>query len=263
MSITNILMAAVANKSVGAGFSAEAQQYFTRLDTAGDTTYTPYKTAIATYIDGLVSNSLWDKLDSSCLFVGVGLAGCVVPLKSTMPAVTNNNFVSGDQSVTAGLLGDGVVKHIKTGLTAASISQNDHAQTVYLGGTRELLSGRYISVAITGVTVTVLGAGTGFRARVNSSTLDTLGNSTSTTGLLGISRDNSADYDWIDDAQSGTQVMASAVLDALTEDLIVFGQGGGIPSTGARLSTYTSGSNLNLATLKTLQDQLIADIAAV
>jgi hypothetical protein len=38
-----------------AGFSTEAQDYFDRLDTAGDTTYTPYKQPLANYIDGLVA----------------------------------------------------------------------------------------------------------------------------------------------------------------------------------------------------------------
>jgi hypothetical protein len=34
--------------SAGGAFSAEAQDYFDRLDTAGDTTYTPYKQPLAT-----------------------------------------------------------------------------------------------------------------------------------------------------------------------------------------------------------------------
>ena len=45
-------------------FSAEAQNYFDRLDTAGDTTYTAYKQPLANYIDSLVTlgGAYWDTI---------------------------------------------------------------------------------------------------------------------------------------------------------------------------------------------------------
>ena len=76
--------------------AAAAENYFARLVTAGDTTHTAYKTPITNYFTGLFQNNLWDKLESSALFVGVGIQGVTVPLKSTMPTLTNNNFVAAD-----------------------------------------------------------------------------------------------------------------------------------------------------------------------
>ena len=55
-----------------AGFSAEAQNYFDRLDTAGYTTYVDYKQPLANYIDSLVTlgGAYWDDLESAASFVG-------------------------------------------------------------------------------------------------------------------------------------------------------------------------------------------------
>ena len=64
-------------------FSAEAQDYFDRLDTAGDTTYVDYKQPLANYIDSLVAlgGAYWDDMESAASFVGVGIQGVTVPSK--------------------------------------------------------------------------------------------------------------------------------------------------------------------------------------
>ena len=128
-------------------FSAEAQDYFDRLDTAGDTTYTTYKQPLANYIDSLVTlgGAYWDDLESAASFVGVGIQGVTVPLKSTMPTLTNNNFVAGDLDPLTGLLSDGSTKYLATGLTGTDLSQNDHSFSVYAssGATTGFLGGTY------------------------------------------------------------------------------------------------------------------------
>ena len=47
------------------------------MDTAGDTTYTPYKQPLANYIDSLVTlgGAYWDDMLSATSFVGVGIQG--------------------------------------------------------------------------------------------------------------------------------------------------------------------------------------------
>jgi hypothetical protein len=79
-----------------AGFSTEAQDYFDRLDTAGDTTYTPYKQPLANYIDGLVTlgGAYWNTMLSATSFVGVGIEGIVVPLRSGMTVPTHRTTLS-------------------------------------------------------------------------------------------------------------------------------------------------------------------------
>jgi len=107
---------------------SQAQDYFDRLDTAGDTTYTTYKQPLANYIDGLVSSVTWTNLYSSASFAGVGIQGVVVPLKSGAPVITNHNLLVGDLSQTDGLNFDGSTQYISTPFadtdftTAGSIS---------------------------------------------------------------------------------------------------------------------------------------------
>ena len=131
-----------------AAFSAEAQDYFDRLDTAGDTTYTPYKQPLANYIDSLVTlgGAYWDDLESAASFVGVGIQGVTVPLKSTMTALTNNNFVAGDLNQLTGLKGDKSTKLINTNVAGNSVSINDVSFSCYT--TERGTSGRQYLILI-------------------------------------------------------------------------------------------------------------------
>ena len=98
-------------------FSAEAQNYFSRLDAAGDTTYVDYKQPLANYIDGLVTlgGAYWDTAQTAGSFVGVGIQGITIPLRNGMPTLTNNNFIAGDLDQLRGLKGDGSTKWLSTG----------------------------------------------------------------------------------------------------------------------------------------------------
>ena len=242
-------------------FSAEAQDYFNRLDTAGDTTYTAYKQPLANYIDSLVTlgGAYWDDMKSAASFVGVGIQGITVPLRDGMTVPTNNNFVVGDLDQLTGLKGDGTTKYINTGALSSTLGINNHSLSVYLTADREAGGNRYISGA--NAKLTVLGNVTGFRARSASTTLDTLGSSTAVGELVGISRDNSADFDWSYET-FGTQLNTSTDLGNTTL-IKVFADEGGNNLTAARLATYHIGPALNLATLEGLQDTLITEIAAI
>ena len=240
-------------------FSAEALNYFSRLDTAGDTDYIPYKQPLANYIDALVNlgGAYWDDMESAASFVGVGIEGVAVPLKDGMPTITNNNFVDADLDQLTGLKGDGSTKYLNTNVSTSALSLDDHSLSVFLSDTRDSATGRYISGAAGNLSV--LGNTTsGFRARSATSTLDTLGSSTATNAIIGISRNNSANYDWRY-GTSGTQVTPSVSLSVA--DIMVFSDGAN--ETAARLATYHVGAALDLAVLEGLQATLIAEIAAI
>ena len=59
-------------------FSAEAQNYFDRLDTATDTTYIPYKQPLANYIDSssCLGGAYWDTMESSGILRGCWYRRC-------------------------------------------------------------------------------------------------------------------------------------------------------------------------------------------
>ena len=245
--------------SAGGAFSAEAQNYFDRLDTAGDTTYTAYKQPLANYIDSLVTlgGAYWDDMKSAASFVGVGIQGITVPLRDGMPTLTNNNFVAADLDQLNGLTSNGTTKWLDLNKNATDLSLDDHALSFHLTNGRTTTTGRYMGGAISNLEV--LGNSTGFRARSFSGTIGVHGTSVSETGLIGISRNNSADYDWIYET-TGTAAIASSVITA--SPLYMF-RAATTTFPAFRAATYTVGPALDLATLEGLQDTLITEIAAI
>jgi len=241
-------------------FSEEAQNYFNRLNGAGDTTYTAYKEPLANYIDSLVAlgGAYWDDMESAASFVGVGIQGVTVPLRDGMPTLTNNNFVAGDLNQLTGLKGDASTKYISTGVNATSLSLNDNSISVYLTESRDATNKRYMGNSIAANSIEILGNSTGFRSKNFSSQLDVNGTSVSSSGIIGISRDNSANYDWRYETSGN---VANTSVSILGGTINVF-QSSSIP-TAARLATYHAGPALNLATLEGLQDTLISEIAAI
>jgi len=243
-------------------FSAEALNYFSRLDTAGDTDYTPYKQPLANYIDGLVAlgGGYWDNMESAASFVGVGILGIKVPLKDGMPDLTVNNFVDADLDQLTGLKGDGSTKYLGTNVNATTLDLDDSSISVRITADRDTgATAGYIGSVISNFGI--INNTTGFRSRHFGSTLSTNGSSTSSDTLIGISRDNSADYDWRDGGTGGTNAVAS--ISKVSGNIEVFSSGGGSFPTDARIATYHVGASLDLAVLEGLQDTLIAEIAAI
>jgi len=257
MKLSSII--AVRHKTTG-GFSVEARNYFNRLDTAGDTTYTIYKQPLANYIDSLVSlgGSYWDTMESAASFVGVGIQGVTVPLRDGMPSITNNNFVAGDLNQLTGLKGDASTKYLSTGIDAISLSQNDTSISTYVTAptTTNYLAGAFASSVHY---ITLRSSGTLSSAGIFNGTLTDFG-TTLGVGLLGASRSNSADQDRRSNQTNYPETLASITPQSAA--LTIFATSG-LSITAARLATYHVGTALNLATLEGLQDTLILEIAAI
>ena len=240
-------------------FSAEAQNYFDRLDTAGDTTYVDYKQPLANYIDSLVTlgGAYWDDMGSAASFVGVGIQGVTVPLKSTMTALTNNNFVAGDLNQLTGLLCDGSTKRISTNTDQSNYAQNDTSASTYrtetVSGTNPFYFGTNLA--------------NGFGARGLASFITACyglqavtGSASTTVGLLGLSRSASTGYDYRSNGTTGTRTTASVTPASGNLDIFAIN---GTTSGSFRLATYHAGPALNLATLEGLQATLLSEIAAI
>ena len=243
-------------------FSAEAQDYFDRLDTAGDTTYTPYKQPLANYIDSLVTlgGAYWDDLESAASFVGVGIQGVTVPLKSTMPTLTNNNFVAADLNQLTGLKGDASTKYLDTGALDNSTSQNDASLSVWVTDNVPLDNAYWIGSQRLAQRSAINNTAVKFSARTTSSS-QVNPSPDLVDGFIGQTRTVGTDFDWFINTNSGNFVKASTT--AFGQGISVFAQGAGSGKNASRIATYHYGPALNLATLEGLQDTLLSEIAAV
>ena len=253
-----------------AGFSTEAQSYFDRLDTAGDTTYVDYKQPLANYIDSLVTlgGAYWDDMGSAASFVGVGIQGVTVPLKSTMTALTNNNFVAGDLDTLTGLKGDASTKYLDTVLKFNDFPQNDLSMSANITEfIQETTAGPYLMYQSFGDGISQIS--TQNDSGVNPNNLITRSN-TRTAGILtdigdledfyGVNRTVSTEYSVQYGASSLTVTETSEA--PANQIISILGASTQIKC-NARMDTYHIGPALNLATLRGLQATLISEIAAI
>jgi hypothetical protein len=245
-----------------AGFSTEAQDYFDRLDTASDTTYTPYKQPLANYIDGLVAlgGAYWTTMETAASFVGVGLEGCLVPLKSGMPTLTNNGFVIGDLNVLTGLLGD-TSSTLNTNWSPSSNASDDLSFSVYCTGTPN--TGYVIGAADFTAASNIQHDGL---PRNNCQGFAGTRTAVSTGNLSGTTRSLSTAYDHRSGGVSDTETQ-TAVTPTVSNFSIFSRTENALDTvkdpTNARIATYHAGAALNLVTLESLQATLISEIAAI
>ena len=248
-----------------AGFSTEAQDYFDRLDTAGDTTYTAYKQPLANYIDSLVAlgGAYWDDMLSAASFVGVGIQGVTVPLRDGMTVPTNNNFVAGDLDQLTGLKGNGWSKSLDLGLNNNDFTLGDASFGVYITETDTSLN-EYIG---TGNVANRSSLG----SRFFNSNIETF-NANQCPAILEViaaypigfyatSRSSGAAYSRL--INGTTSVRSAAASTPGADPVSVFSGGGNAFWSSARLATYHAGAALDLATLEGLQDTLITEVEAV
>jgi hypothetical protein len=235
----------------GPGFSTEAQSYFDRLDTAGDTTYVDYKQPLANYIDSLVTlgGAYWDTMLSAASFVGVGIEGVVVPLRDGMPVAINNNFVTADLNQFTGLKGDGTTKRIDALPNMSGFSQDDVSMSAYQ---TELLSDQWL-IGSSNLYLRAASTSTRCFAAAQAGGFPQL-------GLSGVSRSSSAGYTYRTNSIDAAKTATSEAI--ASDEFSVLGRGG-LNFSNGRVATYHAGPALNLATLEGLQATLISEIAAI
>jgi len=239
-------------------FSEEAQNYFNRLNGAGDTTYTAYKQPLANYIDSLVAlgGAYWDDMLSATSFVGVGIQGITVPLRDGMTVPTNNNFVAADLDTLTGLKG-GNTKELATGISDNQLTTSNASASVY--ATEAATTGAHLSNDFNNGAINLrVGSPTfvSLRGLATNTSIVTAG----VTGLIGLTRNTNTDLDGrasqtnVTEANSG-QIPRNKEIFVLSRNAAQFAD--------SRLATYHLGTALDLATLEGLQDTLISEIAAV
>ena len=243
-------------------FSAEAQDYFSRLDTAGDTTYVDYKQPLANYIDSLVSlgGAYWDDMKSSTSFVGVGIQGITVPLRNGMTVPTQNNFVSADLNQLTGLKSNGSTKYISTGITTYDAGTiNDVSISAYLTeqsatpASRAFIGTQGLVIRETSNTNEVNTKNRNYNSQTTAAT--------SITGFIGHSRSASASYTLRLDGSSTALSQGTTTISP--NEILLFRESIYGSPTDSRLATYHVGPALNLTTLENLQETLLLEISAI
>jgi hypothetical protein len=240
-------------------FSAEAQNYFDRLDAAGDTTYVDYKQPLANYIDGLVTlgGAYWDTMSTAASFVGVGIQGVTVPLRSGMPVLTNNFFIAGDLDQLRGLKGDGSTKWLSTGFDSATLGQDDYSISCYVTQ-RATLANNYL----VGGAIDAFIAGNPNAQQVivkNRSNSGITLNAISVSNFHGSSRTVSTEFDVQINGQSLVAVGPSRA--PFPEIDAVFSRSSGQNKADGRIAAYHIGPAINLLPLEALQDTLLSEVA--
>ena len=214
--------------------------------------------AIDAFVKGCKADGIWHAIKASCILAGARtLQGALVPLVGTAP--TNINFVSGNYNRKTGLVGDGTTKSLNTNRAGSADGQNNIHVAVY-ASTLDSLSGRYLSGSTVSPTIAIIGNTTGFRTRVQSSTLYTVGSGTAVPSIIAVSRSSSANFNWRFGSQSGSQSDTSVGISPT--NYCVFSGNGPDNYTTARLSFYSIGESLDLALLDARVTALMSAFAA-
>ena len=127
------------------GMDRDALAYIRNVEAAdGGYLELGVKKAIDQFVRGCKYDGIWDAIKASCILCGARtLAGALTPLAGAAPS--NNNFVDADYNRETGLVGDGAMKYLLTGLGYNEVSANDEHLAVYLsvlpGDSQNLIGG--------------------------------------------------------------------------------------------------------------------------
>lgn len=254
------------------GFDADAAAYVRAVQSADGAALEPAVAfAINNFVIGCKADGVWTAIKASCILMGARtLSGALTPLVGAAP--TNNGpFVSGDYNRKTGLIGNGTSKYLKSGRLSNDDPQNNQHLAVWL-----------TAVATSGASAypVYIGSGSGYesgashvgRLNNNSSTLyvrcravgnnayDSLTNSGSNTGLVGMSRAASSSYAASAGATSTTFNTSSTAPNAIDINVFNSSSGGATSYSNGRIAFYSIGTSLTLATLSSRVSTLYADI---
>jgi hypothetical protein len=250
-----------------AKYLGEIKDYSIMVADAGGEILAPF--AIDTYFRALKAAGIWDNLKSSALFAGVDFAACFVPLRSDMPTPTNVNFTSIEHNTATGLKANGSTMWIDlddspdgfgfesganyTAHLSAYVTTAPSAVGAFMGAGGS--NSNWVQLVRNGATTFA------FRAGGNPSAFTW---PTDNLGFYGLSKNGENQHNRLAGVSVDDQSYSS---NSNNQNMGVFRRIGTdiVSLTDARLLTYTAGlgiSSTQLATLDTLQTQLLADIAA-
>jgi len=244
----------------------EAQDYIERVERAeGQATESDVRIAINDFVRGCKIDGTWNAIKSSCIMAGARtLTGALVPLVGTAP--TNFNFVGGDYDRKTGLLGNGSTKYLNSNRPSNADPQNSKHLSVYVSTSPANSTNQYVIGGGSGLSFDDIGylfiqGNTGITTYSRSVGGDRVANSTSITGLLGISRASSAQYSAIIEKISTPYSRASATPGSTPLTVFADNTGGNVSFySNCRLAFYSMGEALDLALLDNRVSELMGRI---
>lgn len=250
-------------------FDADARDYILRVEAAdGQRLESQVRGAINAFVLGCKADGIWTSLVASCIMAGARtVAGAVTPLRGNAP--TNNNFVIGDYSRTLGLLGNDSTKYLATGYNnndTTNFPQNDSHISCYVTASQTDTSGIFAGTQSTlgSILTMTYTTATQIQFRNRSGVIRLF--SAAPIGFQASTRNNSANYSSRATQSGGgtSDVTTTAASSAPTNNLFgVFASGSGTQLSSARMSFYSIGKSLTIASLDTRVTTLMATLARV
>lgn len=150
------------NFTSGAGTSAEALQFFSRITDPGATRKGQY----ATLIDGLVTDGIWAKLDALWILAADIAGNAIVNLKSSSFTLTNHGATF---TTDRGYTGDGAAAYLDTGYDPRSAGGQWAQSSAHMGSwARTNSGGSECELGDTDNFMNLATSGGGFQASINS-----------------------------------------------------------------------------------------------
>lgn len=244
----------------------DAAAYIAAVETAdGQSLETAVKVAIHSFVKGCKADGIWPAIKASCILAGARtLAGALVPLVGAAP--TNFNFVAGDYNRKTGLMGNAANKVIDSNRSHQAEPQNSRHISCYVSE---------LSTSIgNGILMGNVYAASGWSYLISRTASGSPPNRyefgisqgiyppgvARSTGLVGASRNNSANY-------SGRSSLTTNIYTATSQtpssgNFFVFGTSTANDFVNARLAFYSIGEALDLALLDARVTNLINAIGA-
>ena len=241
-------------------FDPDFLVWYNRVIAAGSSISAQNIVTLDKFFRNLKSNNLWDSITQANILCGTSsLAGCLIPIKGATPV--NNNFVTGDYSVTLGLQSNGSNKWLDTTILESSFSTNPdsvgrHFFVATSTITSPLVNNTYLigSAALGGSRIYTPNT-TQFSGQIQSTTLALGIPNLTTPDRLGTSRQNGTFNRYL----NGVINSGGATLGTITTtNTIGVYAAPSLNKISAKIQFYSFGYYANLATLDSVVSSMIS-----
>lgn len=244
-------------------YAGQAEEWLAKVETAdGQTLETALRDAYKTYVNGLISDGIWNSINVLGTFCCARtLSGLMIPIKG--PTITDSaiNFTLSDLIRKTGLKSNGT-KIINTNYSQLSDPQNDFHMSTWVTEAATTNYGTYIGTSPS--SAAHIGYNNGPTAYIYNRSSGNFVTPAFTTGFVGTSRNSSANFQYL--AASGSALTYNKLSTGLTaNNFFLFAQaasGSNFPGNG-RIALWSIGRALDLTLLRARQITLMNTLNSI